>query len=228
MLHWTSCRLYTVQQSFFKSTGSMLRSWKWLLLVCERLKTTSVSSLLSLALCVFALEPAELQTLWSAVVRDQGPKTPEAQASVFFQWIDSIEPVCWFKPCSVCSAPSYSKKEGADMVSWVYSCRWEERCGVTMSPLIEWEADAWLYWWVILLLWWEVGGTEQFIGLSIWVWMFLWEPSGIYLPHTARSEGEHIRRELTEYFSRFQSLFSGLNYNIWNSLNAETPRPLPL
>lgn len=31
------------------------------------------------------------------------------------------------------------------MLSWVYSCRWEERCGVTMSLLIEWEADAWLY-----------------------------------------------------------------------------------
>lgn len=57
--------------------------------------------------------------------------------------------------------------------------------------------------------------------------MFLREPSGIYFPHATRSkaEFEHIRRELAEYFSRFQSRFSGLNYNIWNSLNVEPPDP---
>lgn len=90
-----------------------------------------------------------------------------------------------------------------------------------MNPPIEWEANAWRYRWVTLLLCWE------FIGLSIWVSVFLWEPSGIYFPHTARREREFecMRRELAEYFSRFQSLFSGLNYNIWNSLNAEARDP---
>lgn len=90
-----------------------------------------------------------------------------------------------------------------------------------MDPPIEWEANAWRCRWVTLLLCWE------FIGPSIWVSVFLWEPSGIYFPHTARSEREFecMRRELAEYFSRFQSLFSGLNYNIWNSLNAEAWDP---
>lgn len=65
---------------------------------------------------------------------------------------------CWFKLRSVFST---FKEEGADMLSSVYNFRWEERCGIRMSPLIEWEEDAWLYWWVILLLWWEVGAIYR-------------------------------------------------------------------